>query len=85
MTTKNLDLHTALVGIRNDPRFAPFRAQLQTMLLRELRALIGLEGNLVYRAQGAARVIEELQQMIEASRTEPDHNPADGIKTASNF
>ena len=86
MSTQDKEaLRAALIAIRNEPRFAPFNALLQTMRDREVRALLGHEGNAVYRAQGAARAFEEIQNLIERSKTPSDQPTADGIKTAGTF
>ena len=65
MTARN-PLFECLIRIRNLPEFAPFRELLASELKAETSRMLGLaEPKDMWRAQGAARAITKLQNLIE--------------------
>jgi flagellar basal body-associated protein FliL len=77
-------LRSALIRLRNEAALAPVKEYLTTLRDRELVAMAGLEGNAIYRAQGAYRIAQEILKAIEDSRTVPEKQDS-SVKTAGAF
>jgi len=68
MTPQEEALHRTLLMVRNLPELAPFREFLKRELHSETDMMVGLSDQVgMWRAQGGARVLSKLIEMIEDS------------------
>lgn len=87
MASVNSPLLDNFIRLRNQPEFAPFREHLNTEIKEATEACIGLnEDKAIYRAQGAARKLTALKDLIDASvKMRDQKKPVEGIPTADTY